>query len=135
MDDAARGLVGFSASSCSRHYGLSGTGPTSRAQAGDRVANGRVLDDRIHHERVDLSDVLAAAREHHGLERLEQIKYAVPRAKWRHLDCAKGVTRLYTLASAACEAACVVRARVAVSRNNDALHIHPAGRWCAAWRR
>ena len=41
------------------------------------VENGRLLEDRIQHERVDLSDVLAAARERHGLERLEQIKYAV----------------------------------------------------------
>jgi uncharacterized membrane protein YcaP (DUF421 family) len=41
------------------------------------VEDGKLLDDRIAHERVDLSDVLAAAREHHGLERLDQIKYAV----------------------------------------------------------
>lgn len=41
------------------------------------VENGRLLEDRIHHERIDLQDVLVAAREHHGLERLDQIKYAV----------------------------------------------------------
>ncbi|HJR61461.1 MAG TPA: YetF domain-containing protein [Vicinamibacterales bacterium] len=41
------------------------------------VDHGKLLQDRIAHERIDLSDVLAAAREHHGLERLEQIKYAV----------------------------------------------------------
>ena len=41
------------------------------------VDNGRLLEDRIAHERIDLNDVLAAARERHGLERLDQIKYAV----------------------------------------------------------
>ncbi len=41
------------------------------------VEDGRVLQERIRHERVDLDDVLAAARERHGLERLDQIKYAV----------------------------------------------------------
>ena len=41
------------------------------------VENGRALDERIQNERVDVNDVLAAARERHGLERLEQIKYAV----------------------------------------------------------
>ena len=41
------------------------------------VANGKLLEDRITRERVDLHDVLAAARESHGLERLDQIKYAV----------------------------------------------------------
>ena len=41
------------------------------------VEDGKVLDDRINQERVNLSDILAAAREHHGLERLDQIKFAV----------------------------------------------------------
>jgi uncharacterized membrane protein YcaP (DUF421 family) len=41
------------------------------------VDNGRLMEERIAHERVDEDDVLAAAREHHGLERLDQIKYAV----------------------------------------------------------
>jgi uncharacterized membrane protein YcaP (DUF421 family) len=41
------------------------------------VEDGRLLEDRATQERVDLSDVLAAARDRHGLERLEQIKFAV----------------------------------------------------------
>jgi uncharacterized membrane protein YcaP (DUF421 family) len=41
------------------------------------VENGKLLKHRITRERVDLSDVLTAARERHGLERLDQIKYAV----------------------------------------------------------
>jgi uncharacterized membrane protein YcaP (DUF421 family) len=41
------------------------------------VENGKLLEDRIANERVDLNDVLAAARERHGLERLDQIKFAV----------------------------------------------------------
>lgn len=41
------------------------------------VEHGRLLEDRTAQERIDLEDVLAAAREHHGLERLDQIKYAV----------------------------------------------------------
>ena len=41
------------------------------------VDNGRPLEDRMTRERVDLTDVLVAARERHGLERLDQIKYAV----------------------------------------------------------
>ena len=41
------------------------------------VEDGKVLDDKISRERVDLNDILAAAREHHGLERLDQIKFAV----------------------------------------------------------
>lgn len=41
------------------------------------VDHGRLLEDRMHRERVDRQDVLAAARERQGLERLEQVKYAV----------------------------------------------------------
>jgi uncharacterized membrane protein YcaP (DUF421 family) len=41
------------------------------------VENGRLIQDRVAHERVDVSDVLAAAREKHGLMRLADIKYAV----------------------------------------------------------
>jgi uncharacterized membrane protein YcaP (DUF421 family) len=41
------------------------------------VADGKLIEARASHERVDLEDVLAAAREKHGLERLDQIKYAV----------------------------------------------------------
>jgi uncharacterized membrane protein YcaP (DUF421 family) len=41
------------------------------------VENGRPLQDRLQRERVDLSDIMQAARERHGIERLDQIKYAV----------------------------------------------------------
>jgi uncharacterized membrane protein YcaP (DUF421 family) len=41
------------------------------------VENGHLLHERVEKERVDLSDILAAARERHGLERLDQIKYAI----------------------------------------------------------
>jgi uncharacterized membrane protein YcaP (DUF421 family) len=41
------------------------------------VDNGRPLRERMDRARVDDSDVMAAARERQGLERMEQIKYAV----------------------------------------------------------
>lgn len=41
------------------------------------VENGRLLEDRLTHERISLEDILHAARERHGVERLDQIKYAV----------------------------------------------------------
>jgi uncharacterized membrane protein YcaP (DUF421 family) len=41
------------------------------------VEHGKPLRDRMAKERVDVDDVLDAARESHGLERLDQIKYAV----------------------------------------------------------
>jgi uncharacterized membrane protein YcaP (DUF421 family) len=41
------------------------------------VEDGRMLDDRMRWARIDAEDVLQAARERQGLERLEQIKYAV----------------------------------------------------------
>lgn len=41
------------------------------------VEHGKPLQDRMQKERVDVDDVLDAAREIHGLEKLEQIKYAV----------------------------------------------------------
>lgn len=41
------------------------------------VEDGRPLQDRMDKARVDQSDVLTAARELQGLERMEQIKYAV----------------------------------------------------------
>lgn len=41
------------------------------------VEHGRFLEDRARREGVDLSDVLTAGRELQGLERLDQIKYAV----------------------------------------------------------
>ncbi|MEW6168354.1 MAG: YetF domain-containing protein [Pseudomonadota bacterium] len=41
------------------------------------VEHGRPLRERMDKERVDEEDVLAAARNLHGLERMQQIKYAV----------------------------------------------------------
>lgn len=41
------------------------------------VENGRPLHDRMDKARVDKSDILTAARERLGLERMDQIKYAV----------------------------------------------------------
>ncbi|MGH7516050.1 MAG: DUF421 domain-containing protein [Gemmatimonadales bacterium] len=41
------------------------------------VENGRAINDRMRQARVDEEDVLAAARELQGLERLDQVKYAV----------------------------------------------------------
>jgi uncharacterized membrane protein YcaP (DUF421 family) len=41
------------------------------------IADGRVLADRLRACGVDTSDVMQAARSTHGLERLEQIRYAV----------------------------------------------------------
>jgi uncharacterized membrane protein YcaP (DUF421 family) len=41
------------------------------------VDNGKPLTERLKRERLDESEILAAARELHGLERLDDIKYAV----------------------------------------------------------
>lgn len=41
------------------------------------VENGKPLKDRMDKARVDEEDVLTAARELRGLERMEQVKYAV----------------------------------------------------------
>lgn len=41
------------------------------------VENGRLLRERMDKVRVDEADVMSAARQSHGLERLEQVKYAV----------------------------------------------------------
>lgn len=41
------------------------------------LENGRPLKDRMESARIDESDILVAARELQGLERLDQIKYAV----------------------------------------------------------
>jgi uncharacterized membrane protein YcaP (DUF421 family) len=41
------------------------------------VAEGRVLKERMDKVRVDEDDILEAARERHGLERLDQIRFAV----------------------------------------------------------
>ncbi len=44
------------------------------------IENGRSFRDRMQRERVDESDILAAARDKQGLERLDQIKHAVVEA-------------------------------------------------------
>ncbi len=41
------------------------------------VADGKPLKERMDKSRVDEDDVLDAAREHHGLERMEQIRPAI----------------------------------------------------------
>lgn len=41
------------------------------------VEDGRLLEKRAKREGVSLADILAAGREHHGLERLDQFKYAI----------------------------------------------------------
>jgi uncharacterized membrane protein YcaP (DUF421 family) len=41
------------------------------------VQNGKMLKDRTNWSRIDEEEILAAARETHGLERLDQIKYAI----------------------------------------------------------
>ena len=41
------------------------------------VKDGRLLEDRAKRERVDENDVLEAARVEQGLERMDQIKFAV----------------------------------------------------------
>lgn len=41
------------------------------------VENGKPIEQHMRKERVDVDDVLEAAREMHGLESLEQIRYAV----------------------------------------------------------
>ena len=41
------------------------------------VEDGRYLEERMHKARIDKEDVLAAARERSGLERIDQVKYAV----------------------------------------------------------
>ena len=41
------------------------------------VEHGRLLDDRAKREGVTLAEILAEGREKHGLERLEQFKYAI----------------------------------------------------------
>ena len=41
------------------------------------VDNGRLLEKRMARARVDRSDILEAARRLQGLERMDQIKYAV----------------------------------------------------------
>ena len=41
------------------------------------VEHGKLLEHRAKEEGVTLADILAAGREHHGLERLDQFKYAI----------------------------------------------------------
>ncbi len=41
------------------------------------VQEGKLLTDHMRRERVEATDILHAAREHHGIERLDQIKYAI----------------------------------------------------------
>ncbi len=41
------------------------------------VEEGRLLRDRMRQERVDVEDILHAARQTHGLSRLEQVRHAV----------------------------------------------------------
>ena len=41
------------------------------------VAHGRPLHDRLHQARLEEEDVLSAARQSQGLERMEQIRFAV----------------------------------------------------------
>ena len=41
------------------------------------VENGRVLDDVLRKEHLSVDDIRTAAREAHGLERLDQVKWAV----------------------------------------------------------
>ena len=49
------------------------------------VAEGRPVRERMRRLRVEEGDVLAAARKLHGLERMEQVKYAV-------LECSGGIS-------------------------------------------
>jgi uncharacterized membrane protein YcaP (DUF421 family) len=41
------------------------------------LEHGRPIEPRLRRERVDANDILAAARQAHGIERLEGIKYAI----------------------------------------------------------
>jgi uncharacterized membrane protein YcaP (DUF421 family) len=41
------------------------------------VEDGRVLEERMRRARIDIDDVLQAARERQGLEKMDDIKYAV----------------------------------------------------------
>lgn len=41
------------------------------------VENGRVIQENLRRERVDEDDILTAARELQGLERIDQVKFAI----------------------------------------------------------
>lgn len=49
------------------------------------VENGQPLKDRMKRARVDEEEVLVATRERQGLERMDQIKYAI-------LECSSGIS-------------------------------------------
>lgn len=44
------------------------------------MQDGKLHHDRMRKERVDEGDILASARERHGLERLDQVKHAIVEA-------------------------------------------------------
>lgn len=44
------------------------------------MENGKLHHDRMKRERVDEGDILASARERHGVERLDQVKHALVEA-------------------------------------------------------
>ena len=41
------------------------------------VEHGKLLEDRANQEGITLNEILAEGREKHGLERLDQFKYAI----------------------------------------------------------
>lgn len=41
------------------------------------MEEGRLLQDRMNKERIDVDDILSSARERHGLQNLGQIRYAI----------------------------------------------------------
>ncbi len=41
------------------------------------LRDGKLLEERAQQERIDWGDILAAARRTHGIENVEQIKYAI----------------------------------------------------------
>jgi uncharacterized membrane protein YcaP (DUF421 family) len=41
------------------------------------VENGRPIRERMQRQQIDESEILCSAREHHGLERLDQIRFAI----------------------------------------------------------
>jgi uncharacterized membrane protein YcaP (DUF421 family) len=41
------------------------------------VEDGRPLQERLERQQIDASEILCSAREHHGLERMDQIRYAI----------------------------------------------------------
>lgn len=49
------------------------------------VENGRLMKDQMASARIEEEDILASAREAHGLERLDQIKFAI-------LECHGGIS-------------------------------------------